>query len=45
LIVDAVYMILASGLTMGFASVSPFYSWFALLWTLYITMYVLYTRP
>ena len=45
LLVDALYMIVASLLTMGFASVSPFYSWFSLLWSLYITMYVLYTRP
>jgi hypothetical protein len=45
LIVDAIYMILASLLTMGFASVNSFYSWFSLLWTIYITMYVLYTRP
>lgn len=45
LLVDAIYMILASLLTMGFASVGPFWSWFTLLWTLYITMYVLYTRP
>ncbi|NBO60547.1 MAG: hypothetical protein EBU82_06190 [Flavobacteriia bacterium] len=45
LIVDAIYMIVASLLTMTFASMSPFSSWFALLWTIYITMYVLYTRP
>lgn len=45
LIVDAIYMIVASLLTMGFASLNPFYSWFALLWCLYSTMYVLYTRP
>ncbi len=45
LIVDAIYMILASLLTMMFASVNPFYSWFSLLWCIYITMYVLYTRP
>jgi hypothetical protein len=45
LIVDAIYMIVASLLTMGFSSVSPFYSWFSLLWCLYTTMYVLYTRP
>jgi hypothetical protein len=45
LIVDAIYMISASLLTMGFASIQPFYSWFAFLWTIYITMYVLYTRP
>ena len=44
LIVDAIYMIVASLLTMTFASMSPFSSWFALLWTIYITMYVLYTR-
>jgi hypothetical protein len=45
LLVDAIYMITASLLTMGFASVNSFYSWFSLLWTIYITMYVLYTRP
>ena len=45
LIVDAIYMILASLLTMMFASMNPFYSWFSLLWCLYITMYALYTRP
>lgn len=45
LIVDAIYMIAASLLTMAFASVPPSYSWFSLLWTIYITMYVLYTRP
>ena len=45
LIVDAIYMIIASLLTMQLASLSPFYSWFSLLWCIYITMYVLYTRP
>ena len=45
LIVDAIYMIVASLLTMSFASLPPFYSWFSLLWCIYITMYVLYTRP
>lgn len=45
LIVDAIYMIVASLLTMGFASLPSFYSWFSLLWCLYITMYVLYTKP
>jgi len=45
LIVDAIYMICASLLTMFFASVPVSYSWFSLLWTIYITMYVLYTRP
>lgn len=45
LIVDAIYMIVASLLTMNFASMKPFYTWFSLLWSLYITMYVLYTRP
>jgi hypothetical protein len=45
LIVDAIYMISASLLTMTFASLPISYSWFSLLWTIYITMYVLYTRP
>jgi hypothetical protein len=45
LIVDAIYMIVASLLTMGFASLPPFYSWFSLVWCLYTTMYVLYTKP
>lgn len=45
LIVDAIYMIVASLLTMSFASLPPFASWFSLLWCIYITMYVLYTRP
>lgn len=45
LIVDAIYMIVASLLTMTFASMNPFTSWFSLLWCLYITMYVLYTKP
>ena len=45
LIVDGIYMIMASLLTMGFASLPMFYSWFSFLWTIYITMYVLYTRP
>ena len=45
LLVDGLYMIAASLLTMIFASVPSFYSWFSLLWCIYITMYVLYTRP
>ena len=45
LLVDGIYMILASLLTMGLASLPSFYSWFSLLWCIYITMYVLYTRP
>lgn len=45
LIVDAIYMIVASLLTMVLASAPAFYSWFSLLWTIYITMYVLYTKP
>lgn len=45
LVVDAIYMICASLLTMVFASLSPWVSFFVLLWTLYITGYVLYTRP
>ncbi len=45
LIVDAIYMIVESLLTMTFASMNSFTSWFSLLWCIYITMYVLYTRP
>ena len=45
LLVDAIYMIAASLLTMMFASLPISYSWFSLLWCLYSTMYVLYTRP
>ena len=45
LIVDAIYMIAASLLTMLFASVPVSYSWFSLLWSIYITMYVLHTKP
>lgn len=45
LIVDAVYMIAASLLTMFFAKMGSFTTWFTLAWTLYIGMYVLYTRP
>ncbi len=45
LIVDAIYMIVASLLTMFFASSPVSYSWFSLLWSLYITMYILYTKP
>lgn len=45
LIVDAIYMICASLLTMLFYGSSPWITWFVLLWTLYITGYILYTRP
>jgi hypothetical protein len=45
LLVDAIYMIAASLLTMLFASAPASYSWFSFLWCIYITMYVLYTRP
>lgn len=45
LLVDAIYMIVASLLTMTFASLPVSYSWFSLLWCIYITMYVLFTRP
>ena len=44
LIVDAIYMICASLLTMLFYGSSPWITWFVLLWTLYITGYVLYTK-
>lgn len=45
LIVDAVYMILASLLAMLLVSVNPSFSWITLIITLYATMYVLYTKP
>jgi hypothetical protein len=45
LIVDALYMIFASLLTMYFASVPSGYSWMTLLVTWYSTTYVLFTRP
>lgn len=45
LIVDAIYMISASLITMKLAELPSFYSWFSLLWTWYTTMYVLYTKP
>lgn len=45
LLVDAIYMICASVFTMMLYNVQPWVSWFMLLWILYITGYVLYTRP
>lgn len=45
LIVDAIYMIAASLLTMLFVHFGPFATWFTLLWTIYIGMYAIYTRP
>ena len=45
LIVDAIYMILTSLITMLLASVDPSAAWVTLIITLYTTMYVLYTRP
>jgi len=45
LIVDAIYMILTSLITMLLASVDPSAAWITLIITLYTTMYVLYTRP
>ena len=45
LIVDAIYMILTSLITMVLVSVDASVSWITLLVTLYTTMYVLYTRP
>lgn len=45
LIVDAIYMIAASLITMVFAAIPAGYSWMALLVSLYTTMYILYTRP
>ena len=45
LIVDAIYMILTSLITMALASIDPSVSWITLMITLYTTMYVLYTKP
>jgi hypothetical protein len=45
LIVDGIYMIIASLLTMLLSSVNPGVSWITLILTLYTTMYILYTRP
>lgn len=45
LIVDAIYMICASLLTMVLYNSQSWVSWFLLLWTLYITGYILFTRP
>jgi hypothetical protein len=44
LIVDAIYMILASLITMALSSVNSSISWITLLITLYTTMYILYTK-
>jgi len=44
LIVDAIYMIAASLITMVLAAIPAGYSWMALLVSLYTTMYILYTR-
>ncbi|NBR61145.1 hypothetical protein EB118_12970 [bacterium] len=44
LIVDALYMVFASLLTMLFYNAPAWISWFVLLWTLYVTGYILYTR-
>lgn len=45
LIVDAIYMILTSLITMALVSMDPSAAWITLIITLYTTMYVLYTRP
>jgi len=45
LAVDAIYMILASLLTMFFAGQRSGVSWMTLIVTLYATMYILFTRP
>jgi hypothetical protein len=45
LIVDAIYMISASLLTMLFVKLGSFATWFTLLWTIYIGMYAIYTKP
>lgn len=45
LIVDAIYMIAASFLTMFFVKVGAGWTFFSFLWCVYIAMYVLFTRP
>jgi hypothetical protein len=45
LLVDAIYMICAALLTMFFYSGPLWITWFVLLWTLYVTGYILYTNP
>jgi len=44
LVVDAIYMILASLLTMALVSQKQGVAWITLIVTLYVTMYILYTR-
>jgi hypothetical protein len=45
LIVDAIYMILTALIAMLLVSAKPGVGWITLIITLYITMYILYTRP
>ena len=45
LVVDAIYMILTALIAMLLMSVKPGVGWITLIVTLYITMYILYTRP
>ena len=45
LVVDAIYMILTSLIAMLLVSAKPGVGWITLIITLYVTMYILYTRP
>ena len=45
LIVDAIYMILTALIAMLLVAAKPGVGWITLIVTLYITMYILYTRP
>jgi hypothetical protein len=45
LVVDAIYMILTALIAMLFVAAKPGVGWITLIVTLYVTMYILYTRP
>lgn len=45
LIVDGIYMILTALIAMALVSVRPGVGWITLIIALYVTMYILYTRP
>jgi len=45
LVVDAIYMILTALIAMLLVAAKPGVGWITLIVTLYITMYILYTRP
>ena len=45
LVVDAIYMILTALIAMLLVAAKPGVGWITLIVTLYVTMYILYTRP